>query len=212
MTIEKPVIDIDKVLDDVIKTEAAQAEARAVLAEIEARAYELLDTLQPGRVDVERWREKFGGVAENRRRRADGIRRRAGVGEASDLPNAQFIVPMIAANLAEQQRRHVINVEKEENIELYALSADELEIEAMRNQDPRVAPPDSADQIRLNSAQGKAQVQAHTEWLDAHRPDELPDSDDPLKQQGIEAARRFYGIEAPAPAAEEPAAESAGPQ
>lgn len=199
--ITKPVIDVDKTLDEDVKREAANAEIRAVLSEIEARQYEILDDLQPDRGDVASWRERFGGIAANRRRRADGILRRSGVKSRDDLPGIkEQLVPMVAQRLSEFQRAQVLLDEKEANLDLYALSAEEAELEAMRNaslRDPTIPPPENADQIKLNVAQNRAAVMATTEWLEANGPGELVDAADPMRQAGVDAARKFFGIKAP---------------
>lgn len=186
-------IDTDKAFDEGVKLAATDAAGDAIIAEIEARQYELLDAWMPDRVedDVRNRREISAKIAADRRRRADGLAARAKIQSAKDY-TADFRV-LIGDQLFSAQTTQVMSDEKLANVDLYAVSIEEARDMSMRLR-PGMPPPETKGQIELNTLQGRARVQALFEWLDAHKtdgPDEIDDND--MAPHGADVVRQLLG-------------------
>jgi hypothetical protein len=187
------VVDTDKLFDDGVKLAATVAAGDAIMAEIEARQYELLVELTPDRPDsdIRDRAELTAKIAAERRRRADGLATRAKITSASDL-TADFRV-LIGSQLHSAQAAQVMHDEKLNNLDLYAVSPEEARDMSMRMQ-PGMPPPETKAQITLNALQNRARVQALFEWLDGHKhdgPDEI--ADDPNGGPGADVVRKLLG-------------------
>lgn len=183
MTQTFDLIDTNKVLDEFVKAEAINAEGDAVLAEIEARQFEILDGMVPGRDDVAQQRELTSKIATARRKRADGIAKRAGASGA-DLIDMRLEV---AGRLEQSQRIQVGLEERLAHVDLYAVSTEE----ALGPRSPTSPFPQTVAQIELSAMQGRAAVQALDEWLAAHVGPDPEDGVDPGRQNFVEALKRW---------------------
>jgi hypothetical protein len=176
-------IDTDKVLDEFVKAEATNAEGDAVLAEIEARQFEILDEFVPGRPDVAEQRELTTKIATARRKRANGIAKRAGTAGA-DLIDMRL---QIALKLEHAQRLQVGLEERLAHTDLYVVSAEE----ATGPRSPSSPLPQTAAQIELSAMQGRAAVQALEEWMEAHVGPDPEDGIDAMRQNAVDALKRW---------------------
>jgi hypothetical protein len=188
------VVDSDKLFDDGVKLAATVAAGDAIMAEIEARQYELLVSWTPDRAesDVRDRAELTAKMAAERRRRADGLGKRAKISKPTDY-TVDFRV-FVGAQFHAAQGAQIMLDEKLNNIELYAVSADEARDMSNRMQ-PGMPPPETAGQIKLNALQNRARVQALFEWLDAHKtegPAEIVDGPD-TSGIGADVVRQLLG-------------------
>lgn len=188
----RPVLDLDEALAEGLKIDAANAYADQVLAEIEVRrlelGVELMGDEDGAAVPLERARR----ILADRRRRAEGLMKRAGVKGPADLAGRQDMRLWIANQLASFQREQVMLEERFANAELYAVSDDELTLP----RHPNAPQPPTASRLRVDALAGRARIRAHVEWLEAHKgdgPEVLDDVDNAPRQEGVQAFRRFVG-------------------
>lgn len=190
----RPVLDLDEALAEGIKTDAANANADAVLAEIERRrlevSIELLGSDEQSETNLDLARK----ISADRRRRADGLLKRAGVKSAGDLTARVDMRLWVASQLASLQRAQVMHEERYANTDTYAVS--DVELRLPRH--PDAGQPPTASRLRVDALTGRASIIAHTEWLAAHvddGPEIVDNADNPSRQAGVEAFRRFIGAE-----------------
>jgi hypothetical protein len=209
-TVDYHVIDADAVFDRMIAAEAADAETNATLAELDARQYQILSEMTPGRADVTAQRDLRADIATSRRARADGIAKRAGI-KTPDLTEIRLTV---ALQLLHAESNQVALEERFANLDLYAVTEQEAAeqrraIDQIQHLNPMASLPVplTAEQIGLDALQGRAAVQALTEWLTANPPAEIPDAEtderaktDPARRAALDVARHFYGLAKPAAA------------
>jgi hypothetical protein len=201
----RALLDLDEALTDGVKTDAINAHADAVLAEIERRRLEVCIELLGVDEDAETNLDRARRISADRRRRADGLLKRAGAKTPGELGGRIDMRIWVASQLASLQRAQATLEERYANIDLYAVTDDELRLP----RHPDAAPPPTASVIRVEALTGRASIVAHTEWLAAHVDEGPPLVDsaaNPARQAGIEAFRRFTGDETSPPGPDDPSA------
>lgn len=185
------VVDLDEAHRGVLRSGAATAHADAVVAEIEAariaKAIELLGDNPDAQASLERARK----IATERRRRADGLAKKAGITGPADLSIDMRL--FVANQLAAAQTNQVGAEEQWAHPDLWAVSDEE----ASMPRHPDAPPPITADTLRIRALSGRAQIGAYVDWLNEHQgdgPEPTDDLVDPGRQGGVDALRRFMGI------------------
>lgn len=185
------VVDLDEAHRGVLRAGAANANADAVVAEIEAarlaKAIELLGDNPDAQANLERAQR----IAAERRRRADGLAKKAGITGPADLAIDMRL--FVANQLAAAQTNQVAAEEAFAHPDLWAVSDDEASLP----RHPDAPPPVTADTLRVRALSGRAQIGAYVDWLNEHQADGPEPSDDlvdPARQVGVDALRRFMGL------------------
>lgn len=158
----KALFDMDEALLASVKADASAVNADAVVAEVERRRLELLVEAQPNNEMAATSLARAEKIAKDRRHRADGLMKRAGVTKRADLATDMRL--WAVSQLQTYQREQVKYEERLAHPDLYVVSDEEATLP--RHQDSPA--PLTMAKIKEDALVGRGQIQALTEWLNEH--------------------------------------------